>query len=61
MYSRCVIKVVEGFSVIGNLAVVTCITVNYARVIFFSSDYLIRNRVLSFTLRSKKYFQFTTW
>ena len=35
VYSRCVIKVVEGFSVIGNLAVVTCITVNYARVIFF--------------------------
>ena len=35
MFNRSVVKVVEGFSVISNLAVTTRIAINYSRADFF--------------------------
>ena len=53
MFSRSSIKVVEGFSIISNLAVTTRITINYSRANFFSSESLNQNSVLSLHLDLK--------
>ena len=52
-----VIKVVEGYSIISNLAVTTCITINYSRTNIFLKWFFNRNSVKS-ALRPKNYFQF---
>ena len=50
MFNRSVVKVVEGFSVISNLAVTTGTAINYSRADFFSNESLKRSKVLSLQL-----------
>ena len=40
MFSRSVINMTEGFSVLSNVAVTTPIAINYSRPDFFSSESL---------------------
>ena len=50
------IKVSEGFPIISNLAVTTCITINYSRANFFLKWIFKSKQCVKFTFRSKNYF-----
>ena len=43
MFSRCGIKVAEGFPIISNLAVTTRITINYFRASLFMASFDIKS------------------
>ena len=56
MLSSSGMKVAEVFSIICNLAVTTHKTISYSRAIFFSSESLNRNSVLSLHVHLKTIF-----
>ena len=53
LFSSSGIKMTKGFSVISNLSVTTRVTINYSKAVFFSSESLKQNELLSLHLDLK--------
>ena len=55
------LKVMEGFSVIGNLAVTMSTEIRFYRAIFVLRQIFELKQGIKSALRCKNYFQFTIW